>query len=410
MKAYQNLAVMVLVLAPMLASAGGMSSVFDGGWRLTVGAVYDSGVKTDMKFSPRQTYVTPAALSRTGMTREQAQESAWGKTDGTRTTYVNSRKGATAWTDSQDAASGRDVGHDEGKTTSYRFPSSIWDGGTAFELGYAEYAETAVNQTSFESMSSDDSADAAMPGFMVQLARNLYHDEDWNWGVDAAFAFQYARRNNVIRSNSSWKIGSATQSTGYYRSSYNATGALANLLTYRGADAAYVHDYVWNSDASGSYIGDGGNDAFAAPIDLDDIAHTWGQGTTRSSAQYGSLEAEGDYENMEMMLLLQPYYDLFDWLTVNATFGAVVSRQSMEMSFAMLRNGVSEYRSNRDYSQWDVYGVAGLGLMVYYRGFTLSGDFLARFLDRDMDIRDEYYSGTVSRGNWMFRLALGYEF
>jgi len=387
-----------------------MSTVFDGGWRVSAGAVYDSGVKTDMKFSPQQTYVSPYARTPGALTRQQAQEAAWGQKSGTRTTYVNKRKGnATAYVDTTDASSGYDVGHDAGKTTNYSFPSEIWDENTAFELGYAEYEEIAVVQESAASMQSKDSDESAMPGVMVQVSRNLYHDDEYNWGVEAAFAFQYARRNNVTKSSSSWKIGSSTKSSGHYSSSYNATGDLAELLTYEGEDAAYIHDFVWNKNAEGEFVGAGGADGYATPIDLDDINNEWGGGT-ESHVEYGSMEAKGDYENMELMLLLQPYYDICSWLSINATLGMVVSRQSMEMNFAMFRNGQTDYRSNRDFSQWDVYGIAGLGMMVYYKDFTLSGDFLARFLDRDMDIKDKCYKGTVSRGDWMFRLALGYEF
>jgi len=408
---YQSVIALVGIALLGRPASADLSSVFDGGWRVSAGAVYDSGVKTDMRFTPRQTYVSPFSGTPGAMSRQQAQEAAWGKRSGTRTTYVNGRKGnAKSWVDSKDASSGHDVGHDDGKTTNYRFPAEVWNENTAFELGYADYEEIVTRQISDSAKQSSASDEAAMPGVNVQLSRNLYHDDEHSWGVEVALGFQYAKRNNVFKSSSSWVNGSSTRESGYYASRFRATGDLAELLTYRGADSGYVHDYVWNGDASGEYVGGGGADGFAAPIDLDDIRNEWGGGGSESYMETGALQASGDYSNMELLLLLQPYYDIFSWLSVNATVGMVVSRQSMEMSFSMLRNGVTDYSSNEDFSQWDVYGVAGLGMMLYYKGFTLSGDFLARFLDRDMDVSGSYYSGTVSRGSWMFRLGLGYEF
>lgn len=400
MKHYTAVAVVATAFAAC-SYAADMSSVFDGGWRVSAGAVYDSGVKTDMKFTPRQTYVSPFSRSPGALTRQQAAERGNGTTVGTRTYYVD-KNGNKSWIDSNDPASG----HDAGKTRYYSFAQGAYDGDGAFTVGEAAFEEMSMEQTAFGAMESSDSSDAAMPGISVQLSRNLYHDDENHWGVEAAFGFQYARRNNVFKSSSNWKIGSSAMTSGSYSTSYRGErdSTLSDLLS-AGAD------FLWHQGENGICVGQSSETSVdaAVPIDPGDAENHWGE-TTQSDVAFGGMEAKGDYENMELMLLLQPYYDICDWFSVNATLGLVVSRQDMEMSFSMLRNGATEYRSNYDFSQWDVYGIAGLGMMVYFKGFTLSGDFLARFLDRDMDISDTYYRGTVSRGNWMFRLGLGYEF
>jgi len=384
------------MLAGVTASAD-VSSVLDGGWRISAGAVYDSGVKTDMKFFPQQVYRTPYSLTMGSLSRQQAQKLAHGETEGTKTTYVNTRNG-----DVQSTVDTNDSGAPWGQTTSYRFSEAVWDRNVTFELGYAEYEEIQSMQASFDSMQSTASDEAAMPGVNIQLSRNLYHNEEWGWGVEAALSVQYARRNKAFRSSSDWFIGRSSKTTGGMNSSYTATGDMATVLPLSMDESLGIKDQVWDSGAIG------GPGSWFAIYPGDIKSDEWSSTSTHSS--YGSLDVQGDYDNLDLMMLLQPYYDVTDWLSVNATVGAVVSRQSMEMSFFMYRDGAVDYRSTNDYSQWDVYGVAGLGLMLYYKGFTLSGDFLARFLDRDMDVDDYYYHGTVGRGSWMFRLAVGYEF
>jgi len=388
------------LLASFAASAG-VESVLDGGWRLSAGAVYDSGVKTDVKFSPRQTYRSPYALTVGSLSRQQAAQRANGEKKGETTTYVNMRRGgaSSSWT----RDTGTFGGDNWGSTTLYSFPEAVWDGNAAFELGYAEYEEMQSHQASFASMESHECDESAMPGVNIQLSRNLYHNEEWGWGLEAAFGVQYSRRNKAFRSSSDWFIGRSSKTTGGMRSTYTDTSEYAEALPGSLDGDPVIKDIIWGPD---NIFGSGGGNWAIYHEQIK--SEEWSSTSTHSS--YGSLDAQGDYDNLELMMLLQPYYDVFDWMSVNATVGAVVSRQSMEMSFSMFRDDAVDYRSNNDYSQWDFYGVAGLGLMFYYKGFTLSGDFLARFLDRDMDINDEHFHGTVSRGHWMFRLAIGYEF
>ena len=361
------------------------SSVFDGGWRISAGGVYDRGVKAKARFAPSTSYTSPFVSG--GRTKAEAKSAAEGRKSGSRTDF-----GDGTWIDTDDPVySG---GDDYGRTRYYRFPGSTWNGVSSFTLNESEYDHVTTSSGGQQSFYASDESGAW--GFNIELSRNIYHDEEYGWGVDAAIAFQYFRHNGLFKANAAWMNGSSTRARGSYKSVIELS-------------ADDYDDWNWHGEGDGRYYGSGDYSGNAGPIDGASVDLENFE-TVETDASYGSLDAEGDYDDLEMMLIARPYYDIFDWLRVNAMLGLVVSRQSMEMSFTMLRDGALDYRSSHDFSQWDVYGVAGLGLMLYWNDFTLGADFMARFLDRDMDISDRYYKGSVSRGNWMLRLNAGYEF
>lgn len=375
----------VLAAVFCTAAQADFSQVFDGGWRVSAGGVYDFGVKANARFLPPVSYASPFASG--SRTRASAKAAAEGSKSGTRTDF-----GDGAWIDTADPVySG---GDDYGRTRYYRFPRATWSGGSTFTLNEYEYDQVTEFSAAQPSIYASD--ESGVWGFNVELSRNLYHDEDYGWGVDAAIAFQYFRRDGLFSASASWLNGTSTREKGTYKT----------VVELSSDD---YDDWNWHDGDGESYYGSGDYSGNAGPIDAGSV-HGVDDFTVVSDSSYGSLDAEGDYDDLELMLLARPYYDVFDWMRINSTLGLVVSRQSMEMSFMMLRDGAFDYRSNHDFSQWDAYGVAGLGLMLYYRDFTLSADFLARFLDREMDISDRYYSGSVQRGRWMLKLAVGYEF
>jgi len=405
----KQMTIAFIALAAIPAAAE--SEILDGGWRLSAGAVYDSGVKTDFKFMPQQTYVTPYSYTPGAVSREEAEKLAKGKTVGG-ITYYTAPDGSVSWHSATPEIKGTG-GHDPDATIYYQFPKSQWDGERSFTLNQGTYEEITVDLESPSSQERYDSDENAMLGLNLQLSRNLYHDDDNNWGLEVAVAVQYARRNDVVKTGSSWKTGSSTKKTGTYKTTFTDWGELGDALS-----SETLRDFFWTeNDAGDTVVGQYGlnSDDAAIPIDLDgaDLAGLeteWGGGEALSDEGFGSLYASGDYDNLEMMLLLQPYYDVCDWFSVNATLGVVCSRQSLDMSLATFQNGQREGGYDRNFDQWDIYGVAGLGVMFYYEGWTLSGDVLARVFDRDLDIEDKHYRGTVSRGDWMVRVGVGYEF
>lgn len=351
------------------------SSIFDGGWRISVGGVYDSGVKTRMNFAPRSGGAGGSRFS-----EAVAKKYGWGEEieNGAKMQYENKRQeeGVSSWVGLQN-----DGYQQETAVFPVSFPKGIWNRELGlFELGYAEY----------ESANYDDSDREAMFGVNIELSRNLYHDEEDGWGVDGGFAVQYGRRNNAYCMSSDW--GGAK----FYSTIYQPSSDKAELFS---SDDPDIMEQVWEGE---NFTGGG----FGGPVEPKEIKKREGQ----VAGSTGFFDIEGDYEDLEFMGLLHPYYDFDENWRLNGTIGVVVSRQEMDMDFLLMQNGQTVYKSSRDFSQWDVYGIAGLGLMYYYKGFTLSADFLARFLDDDMTIRDTYYRGTVERGHWMFKLSLGYEF
>lgn len=387
------------VMVAIMVNADG-SAIFDGGWRLSAGAVYDFGAKATGRLCPRQGYVSPY---RAGLSRAEAEKLGGGTRSGTRLEFANG-----AWIDTNDPVC--EEGDDFGKTRFYKFPAATWDGSRTFALGSADYSEVNTFIPAAGSFDRAFSDDSGMLGVNIELSRNLYHDEDYGWGLDMALAFQYFKHNGLLSLASRWFNGAST----------HAYGTRASGLRLDNGKGTYSK-CNWSPD--GSFYGSGGvqagpgryvdettgEDVYAGPIsfDLDDLG---GRDFFASDASYGSMRANGDYENMELILLVRPYYDIFEWLRISATLGLVVSRQDLDLTMFVMRDERLDYRSSRDFSQWDVYGVAGGGLMLYYKDFTLSVDILARFLDDDLDFSGRYVEGEVQRGRVMLKLSIGYEF
>ena len=410
MKSMMSMTVLALIAATAARTLADGYAVFDGGWRISAGAVYDSGVKTDIRMSPRPSYSSPFRIA-PGKSVREAKAAAYGTPSEGGKVYRNGVF-ESSWRP-EPPQEGSEAG--QGTTRRYEFARGVYDedSGT-FTLGRAEW-EAIENEyvTDASLVSAYDSDESAMPGINVELSRNLYHDEEYGWGVDLAFVFQYSRRSHAFRSGTSWVNGGSEKHSGTAFATYTVDDFLKGMLA---SDSPFGSMY-WQNTGSGDFLGGGYGESddlemFSPEVNPEDIDDSgWTENPDyESDTSYGSLRMDGDYEDLELMLIARPYYDVFDWLRVNAMLGLVVSRQEMEMSFTMFRDGTTDYRSNRDFSQWDVYGVAGLGLMLYWNDFTLGADFMARFLDRDMDISDRYYKGSVSRGNWMFRLSAGYEF
>ena len=226
-------------------------------------------------------------------------------------------------------------------------------------------------------------------GLSVELSRNLFHDAEYGYGVDLAFAVNWFFKQDYFKS--SGRMGEGSVDT-----------------IFDMGDIAHDDDFNRYTDGDGDYYGSGGYEAldWGTPVSVDpdlDMRYVDMPGGG------GRYSARGDYSDLEMILLARPYYDIYDWLRLTGTIGLAVSRMDFDFSMAMTSNGRS-MRYSDDSHQWDVYGIAGLGLMMYYKDFTLSCDVLARFLDDKMDIDNPYVHGSVSRGDWMVRAMIGYEF
>jgi len=369
----------------------------EGTWRVNGGAVMDFGVKTRLHTNQRQTYTTPFVQGDTAANAERLANGV--DASATRKVYPNG-----AWIDMADPGIDGDM---SGKTGYYYFPGGPGENnnGSVFSLGSRSFSEVTSYGERAGSVDHYDGEDAVVPGFGLELARTLYRSDEYHFGVDLAFGFQYFFRRSVWRDSSSWTAGSSV-----YEGNYAASVDVGDA--YDSDDPR--EDWNWHTDSSGnSFYGSGepSSDSFegyAGPISGGSVMVAKTDGW-RHDSSYGSMDSKADYENIEFLFLARPWYDVTDWLRVIGTLGFVVSRQSLDFTTTMMRDGVYTNHS-RDFNDWGVYGVAGLGLAVHYKGFTLGVDAFARFLHDDLDVDDTYVQGRVTPGNWVGRLTLGYSF
>ena len=92
------------------------------------------------------------------------------------------------------------------------------------------------------------------------------------------------------------------------------------------------------------------------------------------------------------------------------TLGVAVSRGELDFDMMAASDGRRIYSDSERFSPWDCYGIGGLGGLFHYWHMCLGFDFLARFLDRDIDINGRSVTGSVERCPWMFRVYAGLEF
>jgi len=393
----QYLAILAAVaLSAGLASADDGWTFFDGGWRVSGGAVYNSPIRTRLNFNPG--HLRPAYSTSGGASKSEAEAEAEAKG-----TY-DARTGKTTY------PNGAWFAPDESGDTRYTWngniPSGSYSSGDkTFSLGRSYYSGGTEEGYSWSRIAQGyDSDSSGMPGVNIELSRELYRNDQYHFGIDLAFGVAWFIRNDAFRTGySGYEAGRETSvdKSGYYESTVAAPDRLPDSS-----------DWYWNDN--GSY-GRGGYDTGfnGGPVfDLNTIkttGYSTGSGESSTKSCYGAMRVNGDYQQLELMLLARPYYDITEWLRVVGTIGLVVSRDSFNTDVWMTDNGYS-YHHNTDHSQWDCYGITGLGAMLRYEDFTLGFDFLARFLARDLDIDDPYVSGDIERSAWMLRVMLGYEF
>ena len=387
-----------------LFSTADSATVFDGRWRFSVGPVWDFGVKARGQLAPRQGYTSPFGPGE-GLTRQQAIDKSL--PDGTVVSGKRTDFASGAWIDADDPVCPE--GDLPDMTRFYSFPAATYQGNGVFGLGTVGYSEADVFRPREGAYDRSISDDSSMVGINLELARNLYHSDEHGWGVDAAFGFQYFKRNGLLDLASRWFNGSSDGRWGTRVKGLNLNGLNGRYSDFNWSEDGSFYGSGGTKVAPGRYVDASGEDVYAGPISAT-LADIGGEDFYGSDASYGALYGDGDYENLEFLLLMRPYYDIYGWLRVFGTVGAVVSRQDLDFSLSVMRDGNVVSRTGQDFSQWDVYGVAGAGLMLSYKDFTLSTEFLARFLDDDLTFKGDYVRGTVERGSWMFKLALGYEF
>lgn len=360
-RAFLAIAASAATFAAAAAEGDGFNTDFFGGWRITAGGAMNANIRS--KLHLRQVYGAPVV---DGLTRSEAQArgDAYRFGEG----RVNLPNGGFIDPNSSASASGG--------TWNWHLPAGALDASGTYSI-IDSYSEASRSSSGIK---DDDYA----AGFSFGLDREVWRRGDV--GVDFGAVFSFFRKNDMIKAGSS---------------SSSSSGAYVT-------DVSFNPDIVldpWSRNPDGSY-GAGTADGPGPVLDIDGgditVSHRW----TSDGASSSALRVHGDYEELEMIFALKPWYDLADWFRVQATLGAAVSRTHFKFSTFGASTGVDRQR----FDDWSVYGVGGLGGMFRFEDFCLGFDFLARFLDNAMKIDGRNVHGTIDRGGWFFRVYVGYEF
>lgn len=346
-----------------------------GKWRIGFGGAFNAQVRSDLGMRrmpiPRR-YSVPV-----GSTKADALARALAR-----------RYDGGGFIDSDSLDNGFD-------TENWKLPGYTYHGNGHF---VPENAYQEVVGSSFGRRQWDESDDRCQFGLSAEISRELWiHDEEeeHRWGVDFAAAFSYF----------------------FARGIYNARGVSARTDTVR--DGKYKTDVV---DADTTYDYDTGRDrsdaqnmygygnsvrTFASPaLGFVGIGSPYDAGgPTRDVTTGYRCQADGDYQELEMLFMLRPWYEITDWWRVFAEVGVGVSWGRFDSTFYCERRAYDE-----DFSQWDCYGVVGLGTVLRYKSFDIMIDFMGRFLRDDLEVDGRHVSGSIDRSDWGIRLMIGYEF
>lgn len=382
MKIKFGLSMGVALVAVVSAQADGWA-IFDGGWRISAGGVYASPVKANLRFAPVR--VTPPQGRSPDAAKALAEGDVRQFTKDSPNAYVTFANGSkiNPWDYSRELNDILEPGVDHfGQTWNAWFPRSAVDGDSLVLSSY-DYAE--VSGYSERDVRASD--DRGMPGVNVELARNLYHNEEYKFGVDLAFAVSYFFETDIFSMNRQYAAG--TVNKGVWETVMDAP--------------------VGIKDPEGWHNGGYGAGTYKGPGPVFNLGTMGVRNVGRESSFYGRIHADGDYSQLDLMLLAKPYYDVFDWLRINGTVGLVVSRGEFSLHETITGTDYRQSRS-RDYSEWDVHGIAGLGLQFSYDDWSLGCDFYARFLDDPVDVHDSYVHGEIEQSDWLMKVSLGYRF
>ena len=388
-KAYGVMAIALAVLACARADEGdGFNGDLFSGWRLTAGGAMNGNLRTKVGVRPdgawRRTASAYGGYGSAGAGSSRAGAQAAGdayRLGGGRLNFPNG-----GFIDPSDAAG------IPGETWNWHMPAGSLDAGGTYSI-VNSYFKSSTSE-SFGRVSSKDDDCAA--GFSVGLDRLV-----WRWGdfgVDFGFLFGYFRKDDFFKAD-----GRA-----YARTDRVASGDYVTDVSF---NPAIVGD-PWAQNPDGSY-GAGTFDGPGPVLDLGagdvTIGHRWANESATSRTRSYSVHARGDYEEIEMIFALKPWYDVTEWFRVQGTLGAAVSRTHVKFDVYGHGDG-GAYAGRQRFDDWAAYGVGGLGGMFRYRGACLGFDFLARFLDDEIKIRGRDVRGAFDRGSWTFRVYAGYEF
>lgn len=376
--------IFIATVTTLLPTFAGWNLNVASGWRVVGGANYNSGLKTELNVKgSRAMSAMPAFARPAGATKAEAESAASAVGNGNRVDFPNG-----GYIDPNYA--GSDLMPDY--TWNWYVPAGGYSAGKMnFDYDYVETSSVGEGN-----LANNSSSECDVPGFTIEIQRNL---GQWGrLGLDAGFGFNYFKKSKVFKSSGEVYCRIDTVENGTYTSSVELDQSMA--------------DWAQNSDGSygaGTYDGPGamlplwvgGQSAFSFSSKINSIS-------TTTHSMY--LDSVADYEEVELTLTAKPYYDIADYFRVVGTIGAVVSRGKIDFDMMAMSGGERIYSDSERFSQWDCYGIAGLGGMFHYSSMCVGFDFLARLGNLDIDVDGRSVAGSVERSPWMFRVYAGFEF
>lgn len=285
-----------------------------------------------------------------------------------------------------------DAENDGRFTSNWQLPISSYD--TAANTFYLCNAYEDVLSSTVSQTGGDNAHDDYQPGVSVELSRELWASEKRNWGVDFAAAVSYFFGNDLYRASAR-----ATRRTNLDRGRYETE------IYGRYAMEDYQDGTL--EPATPNFYGEAAYERSGAPAlfwpDVGDPIKRSHLVTVSSGRGY---HAEGDYYDLEMMFLARPWYEICDGWRVFGELGVGVSYARFEYDIAYSDGP----RRGQNFDDWSVYGLAGLGTVVTWKDVSLSCDFIARLGSEDLNVNGRDIHGSIDRGDWLFRVMLGYSF
>ena len=125
-----------------------------------------------------------------------------------------------------------------------------------------------------------------------------------------------------------------------------------------------------------------------------------------------AYRAEGDYDEYDIYGGLRLWYadEDLQWLKVTSTLGVGVDYGDFDYQMSATGPNNLSLRRSVGTDDWDIYGLLGLGIMVNFWDFDVSMDALWRFGQNSLKVESPCVNGEIERPDFIFRASLGYNF
>jgi len=368
------------------------------GWNVSGGANFGFGLKTKLVNSSANALKALPKLHPDMGTkgREEAMKNSKPVPRGPRVDY-GSDDGGAWYVDP--ASSWGEPDEYKHQTRNWRLPENhVDEDRTAFVMNGENWGEVISHSETLAGGVAGSDQDVSY-GASVELSHALWISENNSWGLDIALGLTWMKAADCFKSGGIIARREATTQDGTAKVTIPA-GCL-------NSGDMPEDDNTWGAAHYDGWEGSGRNEPL---INLNRITVADGANPEKYYADTTYLHSHGDYEEWELAILLRPWYDINDWLCVHGAVGVGVTRSSFDYSMEAVCNGSTVYRSSEEFNEWNLYGIAGAGLLCRVWDFDISCDGLFRWCQQDMEINGRDVNGTIEKPWAVLRLGLSYAF